>query len=64
MNNVDSPAVDSLDIPPSDKMLFDVNSNALAIPRTPSQVLNIVYAGGKSSGGFYPDGMNGVIVSQ
>jgi len=27
-------------------------------------VLNIVYAGGKCSGGFYPDGMNGVIVCQ
>jgi hypothetical protein len=64
MNGVDSPAVDSLDIPPTDKDLYDVNSNALAIPRTTSQVLNIVYGGGKSSGGFYPDGMNGVIVSQ
>lgn len=64
MNNVTSPAVDSLDVPPTSKNLYDVNSNALAIPRTTSQVLNIVYGGGKSSGGFYPDGMNGVIVSQ
>jgi len=36
----------------------------LSIPRTPAEVLNIVYAGGKCSGGFYPDGMNGVIVCQ
>jgi hypothetical protein len=65
MNNVTSPAVDSLDIPPTSKILFDrTSSTALAIPRTTSQVLNIVYGGGKSSGGFYPDGMNGVIVSQ
>jgi hypothetical protein len=64
MNNVTSPAVDSLDVPPTAKMPFDVNTNALAIPRTPEEVLNIVYAGGKSSGGFYPDGMNGSINMQ
>ena len=64
MNGVTSPAVDSQDVPPTSKKPFDNNSNSLAIPRTPSEVLNIVYAGGKSSGGFYPDGMNGVIVSQ
>jgi hypothetical protein len=45
-------------------MPFDANGNALAIPRTASQVLNIVYADGKSSGGFYPDGMNGSINAQ
>jgi hypothetical protein len=64
MANVTSPAVDSQDIPPTSSHPFDVNSNALAIPRTPSEVLNIVYAGGTSSGGFYPDGMNGVITSR
>jgi len=64
MNQVKSPAVDQLDVPPTESMPFDVNNNALAIPRTPSQVLNIVYAGGKSSGGFYPDGMNGSINAQ
>lgn len=64
MNNVISPAVDSHDIPPTSKMPNDVNKSALAIPRTPSEVLNIVYAGGKSSGGFYPEGMNGSISSQ
>jgi Ferritin-like domain len=64
MNSVTSPAVDSLDIPPKSSAPYDVNKNALAIPRTPAQVLNIVYAGGNSSGGFYPDGMNGTISSQ
>jgi Ferritin-like domain len=64
-NHVTSPAVDSLDIPPTTSTPYDVtSSNALSIPRTTSQVLNIVYAGGKCSGGFYPDGMNGTIVCQ
>jgi hypothetical protein len=36
----------------------------MRIPRTPSEVLNIVYAGGSSSGGFYPNGMNGTITMQ
>ena len=64
MNGVSSPAVDKLDIPPTASHFYDVTSQALSIPRTTSQVLNIVYAGGKCSGGFYPDGMNGVIVCQ
>ncbi len=63
-NAVNSPAVDSLDIPPTSKNVFDLDKNALAIPRTPSQVLNIVYAGGRSMGGFYPMGMNGGITTQ
>jgi Ferritin-like domain len=63
-NAVNSPAVDSMDIPPTPKTIFDLNSNALAIARTPSQVLNIVYAGGRSSGGFFPNGMNGGITTQ
>jgi hypothetical protein len=63
-NGVISPAVDSLDVPPTEQAPFDVDKNALSIPRTTSQVLKIVYAGGKCSGGFYPDGMNGVIVCQ
>ncbi len=64
MNNVSSPAVDKLDIPPTDSHFYDVTSQGLSIPRTTSQVLNIVYGGGRCSGGFYPDGMNGVIVCQ
>jgi hypothetical protein len=62
--NVTSPAVDSLDIPPTSQNPYDVDSNSLSIPRTPAQVLNIVYGGGSCSGGFYPDGMNGAIVCQ
>jgi hypothetical protein len=64
-NRVTSPAVDSLDVPPTSQNPYDVTSTtALSIPRTTAQVLNIVYAGGRCSGGFYPDGMNGVIVCQ
>jgi len=61
-HGVNSPAVDSLDVVPSEQNPYDVNSMALSIPRSPAQVLNIVYAGGKCSGGFYPSGMNGTIV--
>jgi hypothetical protein len=64
MNGVTSPAVDSLDVPPTANTLYDLDKNALSIPRTTSQVLNIAYAGGECSGGFYPNGMNGVIVCQ
>lgn len=63
MNNVTSPAVDSLDVPPTSAALYATDKNALAIPRTPSQVLNVVYHGGSTSGGFYPEGMNGAITS-
>ncbi|WP_109486537.1 ferritin-like domain-containing protein [Occallatibacter savannae] len=63
-NGVGSPAVDSIDIPPTRQAIFDLNTKALAIPRTPSQVLNIVYAGGRSMGGFFPNGMNGGITTQ
>jgi len=59
-----SPAVDSRDVSPSASHPFDIDSNGLSIPRTTSQVLNIVYAGGRCSGGFYPNGMNGTIVCQ
>ena len=64
-NEVSSPAVDSLDVPPAQSTPYDVTSStALSIPRTTAQVLDIVYAGGNCSGGFYPDGMNGVIKCQ
>jgi hypothetical protein len=64
MNGVSSPAVDSHDVPPTAKTLYDVDGKALSIPRTPAQVLNIVYGGGRCAGGFYPNGMNGTIVCQ
>ncbi len=41
--------------------LFFVDGNGLSIVRTPSEVLKIVYAGGTSSGGFFPAGVNGTI---
>lgn len=61
LNNVNSPAVDSKDVPPTLQQPYYVDNHALTIPRTPSQVLRIVYAGGTCSGGFYPQGMNGKI---
>ncbi len=64
MRGVASPAVDSHDVPPTSSHPYDVDNNGLSIPRTTSQVLNIVYGGGKCSGGFYPDGMNGNIACQ
>jgi len=64
LNNVVSPAVDSLDVPPTTSTPYDVDKNALSIPRTTAQVLNVVYGGGSCSGGFYPDGMNGSIKCQ
>lgn len=63
-NGVKSLAFDSLDVPPTPSTLYNVDKNGLSVPRTPAQVLNIVYGGGKCSGGFYPDGMNGEIVCQ
>jgi len=64
MKGVVSPPVDSKDVQPSPTAVFFTDKNGLSIPRTTSQVLNIVYGGGKCSGGFYPDGMNGNIACQ
>ncbi len=61
---VSSPAVDSKDVPPSAAHPFAVDANGLSIPRTAAQVLNVVYHGGRCSGGFFPNGMNGTIVCQ
>ena len=44
--------------------IVDANANALAYTRTTGQVLNVVYLGngvGTSSGGFFPQGVNGAI---
>lgn len=57
-------ALDSQDVVPSESAFFPVDANALAIKRTTSQVLAIVYASataGTSKGGFFPNGLNGAI---
>ncbi|MEO8521855.1 MAG: ferritin-like domain-containing protein [Acidobacteriota bacterium] len=43
--------------------LYFVDGNGLSVVRTPSEVLKIVYAGGTSSGGFFPSGVNGLITT-
>ncbi|MEO6966280.1 MAG: ferritin-like domain-containing protein [Acidobacteriaceae bacterium] len=58
------PSVDSLAVPPTAQNPYFVDKNGLSVPRTTMQVLNIVYASGQCSGGFYPNGMNGEIVCQ
>jgi hypothetical protein len=66
--------VDSNDVPPQDPQPFSIATahyfttlpNGLAVIRTPSQVLMIVYgstAVGTTSGGFFPSGVNGNIKS-
>ncbi len=41
--------------------LVPTDSNGIAYSRSTTQVLSIVYLGGSSGGGFFPDGLNGVI---
>ncbi len=41
--------------------IVPTDQNAIAFSRTTSQVLRIVYLGGASSGGFFPQGLNGTI---
>jgi hypothetical protein len=67
-NRVQTTPVDSQDIlpPPSGKQYFEVNSQALTVVRTTSEVLAIVFgnsAAGTSKGGFFPDGVNGSITT-
>ena len=66
LHNVMTTPVDGQDIlpPPSGTQFFSVNSQALTVVRTPSQVLAILYgssASGTSHGGFFPEGVNGSI---
>lgn len=60
---ITSPAVDGNDKPPAaPSTYFPTDQNGLAVKRTTSQVLAIVYANtaaGTSSGGFFPQGLNG-----
>lgn len=39
----------------------NTDSNALVYRRTPAQALDILYDGSLTGGGFFPDGLNGVI---
>ncbi len=67
--NITSAAVDSFDIAVTGSTgpVFNTDKNGLNAVRTPSQVLQIVYAAagqtGVSKGGFYPNGMNGTIIT-
>lgn len=57
-------ALDAKDQPATSTNYFPVDANGLAIRRTTSEVLAIVYANsaaGTSSGGFFPSGLNGSI---
>jgi len=63
-NSITVPALDSQDVPPTEQHFFPTDANGLAIKRTTSQVLAIVYASataGTKSGGFFPNGVNGNI---
>ena len=63
LDNNNAKPLDATDVPPADGRYFAVDSHGLVIPRTPRQVLDIVYgATGNTKGGFYPNGMNGTIV--
>ena len=65
---VTSPAADAQDRIPNSQQIFNTNpTNGLTPARTTSQVLQIVYvaagATGVSSGGFFPNGLNGTITT-
>ena len=65
---VASPAVDAQDQPPTIGKIFDTGATTGLNPvRTTSQVLQIVYAApgstGVSAGGFFPNGLNGNIIT-
>jgi hypothetical protein len=65
---VSSPAVDSMDMPPTSSAVFNTSpTTGLNAVRTTSQVLQIVYGAagmtGVTKGGFFPAGLNGTIVS-
>ena len=65
-DSITVPATDSQDVPPTEQHFFPTDANALAIKRTASQILAIVYANtatGTKSGGFFPAGVNGNITT-
>jgi hypothetical protein len=60
------PSLDSQDILPlgsTNGRLISADDNGLTAVRTPSQVLNLVYAGDRFRGGFFPSGVNGAFNS-
>jgi hypothetical protein len=65
-NDVETTKTDSQDVlpPPAGNKYFTTDSNALALVRDPGQVLAIAYGNstpGTTAGGFFPDGVNGLI---
>ncbi len=67
INNVATSALDSQDVlPPPSGTDYFTDENALAVVRTTSEVLSIVFASsttGTDSGGFFPNGVNGTITT-
>jgi hypothetical protein len=63
-DSVDGPSDDDQGLTLSGKAnIVPTDSNGIAFSRNTSQVLKIVYLGGTSSGGFFPNGLNGTIKS-
>ena len=60
---VPTTALDGVDFPPppSGTQYISANNNGLVETRTPGQVLYLAYAGGSTGGGFFPNGVNGVL---
>ncbi|HET9986241.1 MAG TPA: hypothetical protein VFQ38_21760 [Longimicrobiales bacterium] len=61
-HNVESPAFDDLDIPPTKGRPFSTDpERGMTVARDPQQVRKIVYGGKAGRGGFYPEGLNGSV---
>lgn len=43
--------------------IVPTDTNSLAFARTPQQVLSVVYLGGTTKGGFFPNGTHGTITT-